>query len=336
MGKALEGRWLGFGFAATTGVIWGGQWVVGRSALARVDAFNLTTIRYAVAAALLLAALAAVEGRGAFRVDGRGRRLFGLGTLGFAGFNLLAYEGLKHAGAGSASLITSLAPLLMALLLWQRGFGRPSRATLASLGVAVFGVVVVIGKGDPLSVFAGALGWGDLLVLGGVASFVAYTVGARSVPEFSSLRYTALTAAFGWLSIALLTALADATGAATVPSARAIDAVLPQLAYISVLGAAVAVTTWNLATRRVGAQNTALFTNVMPVTTFGIEIARGYHASLAELGGAVLTVAALVGGNVASRLGGRAGHLPGPAGGVMIVRCASTTTPSRPVTAPSA
>src|SRR5436305_875079 len=49
----------GVALAATTSVIWGGQWVVGKSALARVDAFNLTTIRYAVAATVLLAILAA-------------------------------------------------------------------------------------------------------------------------------------------------------------------------------------------------------------------------------------------------------------------------------------
>jgi hypothetical protein len=39
----------------------------------------------------------------------------------------------------------------------------------------------------------------------------------------------------------------------------------------------------------------------MPVTTFAIEIARGYRAGAAELSGAALTVLALVGGNLASR-----------------------------------
>ena len=297
------GKRLGFVFAAATGVIWGGQWVVGKSALARVDAFNLTTLRYAVAGAILLGALAAVEGRRAFRLDGRGLRLFGLGTLGFAGFNLLAYKGLDLAGAESASLITSLAPLLMVLLLWRLGSGRPSRSTLVALAVAIFGVVLVIGKGDPAAVFSGAFGWGDLLVIGGVASFLVYTVGARTVPGFSPLRYTALTAAFGWVSIALATAVADAAGYASLPSAGDVGAVVPQLAYIAILGAAVAVTTWNLATRSIGPQNTALFTNLMPVTTFAIEIARGYRAGPLELAGAGLTIAALVGANVAARGG---------------------------------
>jgi drug/metabolite transporter (DMT)-like permease len=296
------GKWFGTAMATTTGLIWGGQWVVGKSALTRVDAFNLTTIRYAVAAAAMLALLVAFEGRQALRLDGHGLRLFGLGTLGFAGFNLLAYKGLDHARPESASLITSLGPLLMAFMLWRLGQGRPSRSTLGALVLAVVGVAFVIGRGDPLNVFRGALGFGDLLVLAGVAGFLVYTLGARTVPGFSPLRYTALTAGFGWLSIAAVTALADATGTAHVPTFGDVRAVWLQIAYISLLGAVVAVTTWNIAAQKIGPQNVALFTNVMPVTTFAIEIARGYHASAAELGGAALTIGALVGANVAARL----------------------------------
>src|SRR3954454_5644159 len=185
----------GMALAATTTVIWGGQWVVGRSALSHMDAFNLTAIRYAVGALLLLGVLALVEGPRALRLDGHGLRLLWLGTLGFAAFNLLAYVGLAHAGPTSASLITSLAPLLAALILWQRGAGRPSRATSIALAIAIFGVAVVLGHGDPLAVFSGSFGWGDALVLGGVASFLFYTLGASSVHGFSPLRYTTLTAA---------------------------------------------------------------------------------------------------------------------------------------------
>jgi drug/metabolite transporter (DMT)-like permease len=230
------GKTLGYTLAATTGIIWGGQWVVGKSALGHVDAFNLTALRYGAAALLLLVVLAAVEGRQALRLDGRGVRLFLLGTLGFAGFNLLAYAGLNHASPESASLITALSPLLMALVLWARGDGRPARSTLVALGVAIFGVLLVIGHGDPVSVFRGALGWGDLLVLGGVAGFILYTVGARDVPGFSPLRYTALTASLGWLSIAFATLIADATGAAHIPSGGDVRGALPQLAYITILG----------------------------------------------------------------------------------------------------
>jgi drug/metabolite transporter (DMT)-like permease len=150
-------------------------------------------------------------------------------------------------------------------------------------------------------VFSGSFGWGDGLVLAGVTSFLVYTVEARSVPGFSPLRYTALTASLGWLSILAASIVADAVGLEHVPSGSAVGASLPAIAYLSLLGAVVAVTTWNLGVARLGTQDAALFTNLMPVTTFAIEIARGHHASGLELGGAALTVAALVGGNLATR-----------------------------------
>ena len=292
---------IGIALATTTMVIWGGQWVVGRSALTHVDAFNLTTIRYAIAAVLLLVVLAAVEGTRALRLDGHGIRLFLLGTLGFAGFNLFAYVGLAHAGAASASLMTALAPLLAAFLLWARGAGRPSRDVVAALAVALLGVAIVVGRGDPLTVFTGAFGWGDALVLAGIASFLLYTASAGTVPGFSPLRYTALTAALGWVSIAAATAIADGAGLEHVPSTADVHDALPAIAYISVLGAVVAVTTWNLGVARLGTQNASLYTNLMPVTTFAIELARGYQATAAELGGAGLTVAALVAVNLRGR-----------------------------------
>jgi drug/metabolite transporter (DMT)-like permease len=292
---------LGALFATFTGVTWGGQFVVGASALHRIDSFPLTTIRYAVAAALLLALLGLREGSQAFRLEGRGQRLFWLGTLGFAGFNLLAYTGLARARPQSASLIVALAPLVTALVLWQRTRVRPSGSTFAFLAVALTGVALVISGGHPSTIVNGSIGWGDALVLGGVVSFVLYGLGAARTPELSPLRYTALTAALGWVSIAAATVVATAAGLVPLPSASDVWAVSPQLAYLAIPGAVIAVLTWNAAIRLIGPQNAVLFGNLIPVTTFAIEIARGYRPNAVELGGAALTIAALVTSNLVAR-----------------------------------
>src|SRR5256885_3604262 len=203
---------LGAIFATTTALAWGGQFVVGKSALGSLNAFPLTTVRYAAAALLWLIVLAAVEGRAALRLDGHGRRLFWLGSLGFAGFNLLAYTGLARARPQSASLIVALAPLLTALVVWRRTRIRPSDATFGLLGLALAGVVLVISGGHPSSIVDGSIGWGDALVFAGVFSFVVYGLGAAQFPGYSALRYATLTAALGWLTIAAATAVATAAG----------------------------------------------------------------------------------------------------------------------------
>jgi drug/metabolite transporter (DMT)-like permease len=132
MKNSAAGATLG----AATAIIWGGQFVLGKSALGHVQAFHLTTIRYAMAALVLLGLLVALEGRRALRLEGRGRRLVALGTLGFAGFNLLVYEGLAHAQPQNAALITALAPLLTPLVLWLRAQVRPARVTFDRRGRA--------------------------------------------------------------------------------------------------------------------------------------------------------------------------------------------------------
>jgi drug/metabolite transporter (DMT)-like permease len=288
-------------FATTTAVVWGGQFVVGKSALESVDAAPLSTIRYALAAALWLAVLAVLEGPRSLRLDGRGWRLFWLGSLGFAGFNLLAYTGLAHARPQSASLIVALGPLLTALVLWRRTRVRPSRATFAFLGVALVGVALVVSEGHPATIVEGAIGWGDGLVLAGVFSFVLYSLGAAEFRHLSPLRYTALTAGLGWLTMAAATAVLVGVGLAAWPSAAQLQDVTPQIAYLAIPGAVVAVLTWNAAIGAIGPQNAVLFSNLIPVTTFVIEIVRGYRPNGVEVAGAALTIAALVANNLFAR-----------------------------------
>ena len=297
----MKGFATGVAFAGTAALIWGGQFVVGKSALSRVDAYPLTTIRYALAASVLLLVLVAVEGPRALRLEGRGLRLFALGSLGFAGFNLLAYTGLAHARPQSASLIVALGPLLTALVLWRRTRVRPSRATFAFLGVALVGVALVVSEGHPATIVEGAVGWGDGLVLAGVFSFVLYSLGAAEFAHLSPLRYTALTAGLGWLTMAAATVALVGVGLATWPSTEQLHDVSPQIAYLAIPGAVVAVLTWNAAIGAIGPQNAVLFSNLIPVTTFVIEIVRGYRPNGVEVAGAALTIAALVANNLFAR-----------------------------------
>ncbi len=85
------------------------------------------------------------------------------------------------------------------------------------------------------------------------------------------------------------------------PSAHQLWSVTPQIAYLTIPGAFLAVLAWNAAIGKLGPQNAVLFGNLIPVTTFAIEIVRGYRPGIAELGGAALTIGALVANNVLAR-----------------------------------
>ena len=287
--------------AAVAGLGWGAMFPIAKTAMHHVPALPLTAIRYGAASVLLLALLAAVEGRAAMRYDGRFGRALVLGTLGFAGFNLLSYVGLGFTQPQNAALVVATMPFVTMVVLRVRGAAPVPRPVLGAMLVGFLGVGAVITKGHPASVLHGGVGGGEALVLVGATCWVLYTIGASGVPEWSPLRFTALTAAAGTLSILVVTAVAALAGWTRLPSGGDVGAAAPEIAYVIVIGALVAVLAWNAAVRAIGAQNAVLFNNLVPTTAFVIALAGGYGAGAWELGGALVAVAALVGANVLSR-----------------------------------
>jgi drug/metabolite transporter (DMT)-like permease len=282
----------------TAAVSWGAMFPIADHVLPRVDPFAMTAIRYGLGSLAFLAILAAVEGSGALRFDGNFRSLFLLGSVGFAGFNLLSFVGLQHTSPQGAAIIVATMPLITALVLWARGGHRPTRATTVAIAVALVGAGLVVTKGD----LASGWGIGDVLVLFGVLSWVVYTTGAARFPELSPLRYTTLTASTGTLTVLGATAVAVLIGQQTVPSPADLSAEWAGLAFVTVFGAIIAVLSWNAGVRRLGAANATLFINLVPITALAIRIAGGYQPAAAEYAGTGLVIAALVGANVAARL----------------------------------
>ncbi|MFC4786827.1 DMT family transporter [Nocardioides sp. MAHUQ-72] len=294
-------RSLGAVAAVVTTLTWGGQFVVAASAFDQVDPVWQTAIRYGSAGLVLLVLLAAVEGRTAFARDAQLPRVAVLGTIGFAGFNLLAFVGLTMTTPQAASLIVSTMPLITAFVLWARTGVVPRPATWWTSAVALLGVALVLGDGHVGRVLHGGVGWGELLVLLGATSWVVYTTGAATVPGWSPLRYTALSASAGSVVIIAIAVALSAVGVLHAPAPVDVAAVGWQLAYITLAAGVVAVLCWNHAMRALGAQDGVLFINLVPVTTFALQALRGDSPHPGELLGVAVTLAALVASNLLAR-----------------------------------
>src|SRR3954451_24308104 len=278
---------------------WGAMFPIAASALHHVDPFPLTAIRYGIAVPVFLGLLIAVEGRKALDTEGRGAELFILGSIGFAGFNLLSYVGLEHTRPQDAALIVASQPLLMVLALWLAYRQVPARATVTAMAAALLGVALVISRGHLSNLGHGS--GGDLLILVGAAGWVVYTLGARRFPGFSPLRYTALSALGGTFTIFAATAVITLAGGEHMPSAGDVGAVWLQVVFVVFAGGVIAVLAWNEGIRRLGPPNGSLFINLVPVVAFAIAIGQGYRPGGIELAGALLTIAALIGANLAGR-----------------------------------
>jgi drug/metabolite transporter (DMT)-like permease len=280
-------------------VSWGFMFAVISRALHHVDAFNFSALRYGLGVLALAGILVAREGWSALRPGGRTVELVLLGAAGFAGFNLLGSLALGRTAPQNAALVTALTPLLTVLVAWARERVRPRPVTLVLIGVALFGVALVITKGRLTSL--GAVGSGDLLMLGAVTGWAVYTQAAGRFREMSPLRYATLTALAGTATILVLTALADAVGWQHLPSAADVGAVGPELGYVALVGSVLAILAWNTGIRRIGAPNAALFMNLVPVVALALAATQGYRLHAVELVGTALTAAAIVTANLLAR-----------------------------------
>src|SRR4051812_8933092 len=194
----------------TAALAWGAMFPIAASALKDIDPYTLTAIRYGIAALIFLAMLKLLEGK--LDAGGRHKELFILGSVGFAGFNLLSYAGLEHTEPQNAALIVALQPLVTAVGLWLTTRQVPPKTTFVAMAVALFGVTLVITKGKPGSLLHGEGHGGELMVLVGCIGWIVYTLGARRFPDFTPLRYTAISCAYGTLTIIAITAIVALTG----------------------------------------------------------------------------------------------------------------------------
>ncbi|MET8363295.1 MULTISPECIES: DMT family transporter [unclassified Micromonospora] len=289
---------------------WGAMFPILASALSRVDPLNLTTARYLFATVILVAILLVREGPAALRLGGRGVEVVVLGVVGFAGFNLLTNLALEHAAPQQISLFVATTPVITQLVRWARDGVRPKPLLLALSLVALLGVGLVITRGSLVGF--GQFGLGGLMMIGAVLGWGIYTHGASRFGAWSPLRFTTLTALAGTAAMLAASIGADAVGWQHAPAAADLVAVTPQLAYAVIVAAVVAVLAWNTGVQRLGAANAALFMNLVPVTTFVVQIARGYRPEAIELVGAAITIAALVAANLATRARTRSSSLPRP------------------------
>ena len=186
---------------------------------------------------------------------------------------------------------------LAAFAHWALKGARPANFTLGCIAVAIAGVFMVVTKGNPGAMRADGTIVGDLLIFLAAVCWIGYTIGAVSFPGWSALRFTTLTCLPGAAGIFLATGLATLFGVVSIPAVSTVVSVGWELVYLSVLAVVLAVLFFNMAIGYLGALNTMLLGNLVPVVTFAIRILQGHRFETIELAGAGLVVAALIANN---------------------------------------
>ncbi len=286
----------------TAVVFWGGMFPVMNAALKVIDPFYFTLLRYGSVAILLAILLFFIEGKKAFKTDGHLLSLWLLGTSAFAGFSFLVFWGQALAGnAGSviASVTMAVQPLLAVLVAWVWKRNKPTAVAFFCMLVALVGVVLVVTQGN-LAILVSA-GFPALVILLGALCWVIYSTGVASFPDWSILRYSAITTILGMVSVIALLTIATLAGWLTFPTLAQISHIQWELAYMIIPAGIVALFAWNLGNRQITTLNGILFMNLVPITAFVVNAFLGYRFGSFEIVGALLVIAALIANNLYNR-----------------------------------
>src|SRR4051794_5162267 len=179
----------GFLLVVLAALCWGTSGVSGRLVAARTDLtpLDIAWYRLTIGAAFLLAGWALSARRRAARTPVRGPlarpvalRLVLVGA-GLAAYQVAYFTAVARAGVSIATPVAlGLAPLLISVGAALLGHGRPSRATLVALAVALVRLVLLVGvsaAGPGTAVLLGAL-----LAAGSALGYAVVTLAGAGVP----------------------------------------------------------------------------------------------------------------------------------------------------------
>lgn len=249
--------------------------------IADYPVFAGQALRYALAAAILLA-VAQHRRLPRARLTTRDiLLLIALAATGLAGFNLFLVEATRHAGPAMIGSVIGAVPLVLALVGPLAERRRPAPRTVGAALVVALGAAVAggLGSGSPT---------GFLLALGALAGEVAFSLLAIPLlPKLGPLRVAAYPAA---LSVPMLLAASlavDGPASLRLPTPGEAAA----FGYLGAIVTAAAFLLWYDALRRLGADHAGLFAGLVPVGALLTTLALGLQPGPADIAGALIVAA---------------------------------------------
>ncbi len=270
--------------------LWGGTFIAGKILAQSLPLMTAAFGRFFVASILLVFVAIKMEGK-LPRLNRE--QILLTAVLGFTGiflYNICFFGALARVPAGRTSLFVSLTPIVTAVLAGLIFSERLGVRRWAGILVALIGAIVVITRGDLIGGIADisqSLGLGELMMLGAVFSWAAYTLISRKALEtLSPIVATTYGTLWGFVFLTI-----GAMGEFKDVDWFHLDwRVWTSVFYLGAFGTVLAFIWYYQGIQTVGPSRTAIFTNLVPA--FGVLF------SAALLGEPIL-ISMVVGGLIA-------------------------------------
>jgi drug/metabolite transporter (DMT)-like permease len=246
-----------------TAIFWGGTFVAARVVAQHVGPYSASFLRFLTASLFLVVMIRIREGRIPRLERHQILPAILLGMTGVFAYNVFFFLGMKAITASRASLIVACNPVFISLLSALFFRERLHAGKLLGIVLCLAGAALVISRGDLSSLFTGDVGWGELFLLGCVASWVTYSlIGKAIMKDFSPLAAVTYSCLIGGAALfvpACLENLHDLAG-----SFHTVDWL--GILYLGFFGTVLGFFWYYEGIRAIGPSRASVFINFVPVS----------------------------------------------------------------------
>lgn len=268
--------------AVLSAILWGANFNLSKPVTAELPPLEAACLRFLISAAVMLG-IAWYMG---LSIPKRHFKTYiKLSLMGAVGFNVFFFLGMQTTSAANGALIMALNPLLTSLIAYFVLKQAISKQQLWAFPIGILGVgIVVLGGGAQLHIARG-----DLLILAASVCWAFYNVYTKKImpQDVSGIANTAAIMTVGAIVLSCLTMLSGK--AFIMPSAHASGALL----MMSLGGGVLAYLFWNASIVNIGASQAAIFMNLIPVASMGINATQGIAPTMHQILGGLLVIGAV-------------------------------------------
>lgn len=243
-----------------TSLLWGGNFVVGKSLVSHASPMTLTSLRWMIAVVCLLPLVWWKEKKIVPPRDAI-LPLFLMGITGVILLNLFQFWALEQTSATNVGVISTLNTISIAFFSSLLLKERMNILQMCSMIVSLFGVILVLSKGKVDLLLSFHFNTGDLWMMAAVCIWGIYSVCSRwATTKISPMMATLYSGIFG-LIVLLPFNLSDFT--VWNINASFIQSIL----YTGIISTVVCMVFWNMGVQKLGATTSGIFLNFNPIFT---------------------------------------------------------------------
>lgn len=251
---------LYMGLMLVTSLLWGGNFVVAKTLVAHASPMTLTTVRWFIAI-IVLVPLVWWKEKKLVPPKQAIVPLLLMGVTGVALFNIFQFLALELTTSTNAGLISTMNTISIALFSFVLLKEKITKWQLSAMVLSLFGVVLVLSKGDWQLLLDFQLNTGDLWMLAAVCVWGLYSVCSKwAMQTASPLMATLYAGVFGVLLLLPFTS-ADFTFTNVNTS------FILSMLYTGIISTVVCMVFWNIGVQKLGATTSGIFLNFNPIFT---------------------------------------------------------------------